>query len=207
MKWKLVGTQNNNDHKLNVLWKEIESKGDDYKEFDEKKNENEWTNQEIKLNSLQNINESQINVRFNSDKNVTTFALKMRYFNDKKWSNYSNIMTVKAECSFFRRSGLHSLLIKGIKLKNMFVNNVLPETLKNKQFSLLIRGSEHGFDYNTFIQRCANKGASLVIVSTNEYDRIFGGYTSISWQGTGGYKTDANAFLYFMSEKENKGQR
>ena len=43
-----------------------------------------------------------------------------------------------------------------------------------------MRGSEDGYTANVFHEKCDDKGANLVVIKTT-LDRIFGGFTKISW--------------------------
>ena len=57
----------------------------------------------------------------------------------------------------------------------------------------------HGWKAKDFHDRCNGKGATLVVVKTDK-GRIFGGYTSVSWESAGGvYKDDKSAFLFSVN--------
>ena len=46
---------------------------------------------------------------------------------------------------------------------------------------------------------CDNKGPTVTIVKNN-YGKVFGGYTSVSWDSTTqNWKTDSASFLFSMS--------
>ena len=42
----------------------------------------------------------------------------------------------------------------------------------------------------------------MIILNANGF--IFGGFTSTSWDSSGQYKSDPNAFLFSLTNKENK---
>jgi len=69
---------------------------------------------------------------------------------------------------------------------------------ENKTFSLLWRGSRDGFDADAFHRLCDGK-ANTVTVIKNTNGFIFGGFTSIPWSLTEGYKADNTAFLYSLT--------
>ena len=71
------------------------------------------------------------------------------------------------------------------------------ENMKSIITELLYRGSKNGFSASKFHDLCDNKGATLVIIH-NEYDHIFGGYTSKSWNKAATYITDPDAFLWMV---------
>ncbi len=74
--------------------------------------------------------------------------------------------------------------------------------LENKTFFLLWRGSRDGFDALTFHRLCDGQ-ANTVTVIKNTNGFIFGGYTSIPWSSSGGYKTDSTAFLFSLTNPSN----
>jgi len=73
---------------------------------------------------------------------------------------------------------------------------------ENKSFSLLWRGSRDGFDAAAFHRLCDGQ-ANTVTVIKNTNGFIFGGYTSIPWSSSGGYKTDSTAFLFSLTNPSN----
>jgi hypothetical protein len=72
---------------------------------------------------------------------------------------------------------------------------------------LLMRGSEDGFTADKFHRLCDQKGPTLTVIQTagNLIDppRIFGGYTSLSWQSptVPADKADPHAFLFSLDHK------
>jgi len=73
---------------------------------------------------------------------------------------------------------------------------------ENKSFSLLWRGSRDGFDVATFHRLCDGKSNTVTVIkNTNGF--IFGGFTSIPWRLTGGYKEDRTAFLFSLTNPSN----
>ena len=64
-----------------------------------------------------------------------------------------------------------------------------------------MRGSEDGFSYETFSNKCFNKGETLTIVMDTE-GNIFGGYTDINFDGSDAWKSDGNknSFLFAFIE-------
>jgi len=73
---------------------------------------------------------------------------------------------------------------------------------ENKTFSLLWRGSRDGFDVAAFHRLCDGQ-ANTVTVIKNTNGFIFGGFTSIPWSSTGGYKADSTAFLFSLINPTN----
>ena len=71
------------------------------------------------------------------------------------------------------------------------------ENINTMETKFLFRASDHGYEGNIFHQYCDDKGPTLVIIR-NEYDHIFGGYTTKSWKKVNNkYKIhDPNTFLF-----------
>ena len=64
--------------------------------------------------------------------------------------------------------------------------------------SLIYRGSEHGWDGNTFQRYCYEKSNTLVLMK-NTMGKRFGGYRSVSWSGMRGrFINDPTAFLFSL---------
>ena len=73
--------------------------------------------------------------------------------------------------------------------------------LKDK-FKLLYRASQDGFGSNNFHSKCDGKANTLTILKANGF--IFGGFTTASWDGESQSKSDPNAFLFSLTNKQNK---
>lgn len=60
-----------------------------------------------------------------------------------------------------------------------------------------------GFSAASFHRKCDGYKNNLTIVkSTN--GNIFGGYTDVPWSHIGGYKSDSNAFIFSLINKDNQ---
>ncbi|XP_045161383.1 interferon-induced protein 44-like [Mercenaria mercenaria] len=64
-----------------------------------------------------------------------------------------------------------------------------------KTFTLIYAITRDGCNATTFHQKCDNQGATVTVLY-NQQGSVYGGYTSATWQGSGQYYNDANAFLY-----------
>ena len=69
--------------------------------------------------------------------------------------------------------------------------------LGGKQFKLLYRASRDGFEASSFHAKCNNQARTLTIIETNN-GYIFGGYTSVAWDSSNGYKDDPRAFIFTL---------
>ena len=63
-----------------------------------------------------------------------------------------------------------------------------------KEMRLLYRGSRDGHRGADFHSRCNDKGPTLTVI-WDDGGRVFGGFTTLSWAGSG-YKDDKQAFLF-----------
>jgi hypothetical protein len=87
----------------------------------------------------------------------------------------------------------------------MFTDLVdLIEMPKGDTWSLIYKGTTHGFAASNFHSRCDGIQKTLVLIeSANNY--IFGGYTDIGWGSTnsGAFKYDPSAFIFSLTNPSN----
>jgi hypothetical protein len=81
--------------------------------------------------------------------------------------------------------------------------NLCEFSLKNK-WTLLYRGTRDGFGAANFHSKCDNQNNTLTILKSKETSYIFGGFTSITWDGSNRYKSNPNAFLFSLTNKDNQ---
>ena len=60
-------------------------------------------------------------------------------------------------------------------------------------------GSKDGFTSEAFKKLCVNQGPTLVAVQST-LDRVFGGFTSVSWQQGYFESSDDTAFIYSLDK-------
>jgi hypothetical protein len=75
--------------------------------------------------------------------------------------------------------------------------------LKDK-WTLLYRGTRDGFGAANFHSKCDNRNNTLTISKAHGTSYIFGGFNSINWKSSDQYKSDPNAFLFSLTNKDNK---
>jgi hypothetical protein len=77
--------------------------------------------------------------------------------------------------------------------------------LKPKQWTLLYRGSDHGFNSSNFHSKCDGKSNTITIILTT-VGFIFGGLTPITWDSSNSWKTDARgqSFLFSVKNPHNR---
>ena len=77
----------------------------------------------------------------------------------------------------------------------------LCEFNKKDRFTLLYRD---GFVAKNFHSKCDGHANTLTIFKMKETQLIFGGFTRRFWNGAPYYKSDRNAFLFSLTNKDNK---
>jgi hypothetical protein len=80
----------------------------------------------------------------------------------------------------------------------------LCEFSPNDKWSLLYRGTRDGFGAKDFHSKCDGHSNTLTILKAKQSKFIFGGFTAMSWDSTSGYKSDRNAFIFSLTNKDNK---
>jgi hypothetical protein len=64
--------------------------------------------------------------------------------------------------------------------------------------TLLWRGTRDGFSSSKFHSRCDNKGATFTVIKSSD-GYIFGGYLSVSWNSSGNFISDSQAWLFSLN--------
>lgn len=68
---------------------------------------------------------------------------------------------------------------------------------------LLYRGSRDGFSAQNFHSRCDNIAPTISIVKSKDYGRLFGGYTTKTWNAAvDNYVKDEDAFIFSLTHGE-----
>ena len=91
-----------------------------------------------------------------------------------------------------------------LKDKQFFDLIKLCEFNASDKWTLLYRGSRDGFEAKYFHLNCDNKSPTLTIIRAQDSGFIFGGYTEAAWKSLHGFQVDPNAFLFSLTNKENK---
>ena len=87
-----------------------------------------------------------------------------------------------------------STIVTSFKMENDLVEL---GKLGGKKFKLIYRATRDGFRTSIFHAKCDNIPNTLTIIkSTNGC--IFGGYTSVAWDSTSGFKADPTAFIFSL---------
>jgi hypothetical protein len=80
----------------------------------------------------------------------------------------------------------------------------LCEFSPNDKWTLLYRGCRDGFGAVNFHSRCDGHSNTLTILKAKGSSYIFGGFTTVSWKSSNKHKSDPDAFLFSLTNKDNK---
>ena len=103
--------------------------------------------------------------------------------------------------SSFISSPFESKILLGRKSKDLVK---LCEFKPSQKWSLLYRGTRDGFSAKSFHSKCDDKAPTLTIMKCKQTKFIFGGYTEAAWSSNEVSKSDSNAFLFSLTNKENR---
>jgi hypothetical protein len=152
---------------------------------------------EESLNEIQSkLNE--INQVKDNLKAIPDFHPNLSLFNQRKTSlfgsfklqGYSSMNLFKSE-----------ILIDGRQCSELID---ICEFSPNDKWSLLYRGTRDGFGTKAFHSECDSHANTLTLLKAKGSGFIFGGYTTVSWDSFSGDKSDANAFIFSLTNKDNK---
>jgi hypothetical protein len=134
---------------------------------------------------LDKMNESKYLVKSNSFK--PCLSLDITSFGLLTLIDYSNLIQ---QSEILQRGQLKELLN-------------LCEFNSNEKFSLLYRASRDGFKASDFHSRCDGKPKTLTLIKVANKPFVFGGYASVCWSRSNQYKSDSNAFIFSLINKDN----
>ena len=117
-------------------------------------------------------------------------------------SIYNNINSYWSEIKKIKTSKYESLILGESKRYDEFINKLL-EWTGGKNIELLYRETRDGMSGDAFHNKCNNKGPTISIFK-NEKGYIFGGYTSIDWQGGDHtYRSAPDSFIFTLTNMYN----
>ena len=77
------------------------------------------------------------------------------------------------------------------------INFIKDELIDGRSLELIYRGTRDGFKFSDFHAKCDFIPNTLTVIKS-EHNKIFGGYTSMTWDGQG-QKTDPSAFIFSIT--------
>ena len=114
---------------------------------------------------------------------------------------YKGIQGLWSQIEKVKTKEINSLILKDSPRKFEFIQK-LKEWSGYKKMELLYRGTRDGMDSGSFHNKCDNKGPNYVLIENNK-GNIFGGYSSISWESSGGYKNIPECFIFTLTNIYN----
>ena len=137
----------------------------------------------------------------NNDVSVVCEFIVNGYIGDKTSLFIPNIVLYHL-CKYYGNVSLSNII--NDKQWIQFIKMICNKLNKNNiTFNKIFEAKINGFDADSFHNICDNKGPTLCIIKNN-YNYIFGGYTSKSWNKPNGlsiYSSDKNAFLFGIHPK------
>jgi hypothetical protein len=124
----------------------------------------------------------------------TNYEIRLCSFYNNIISNWTQIYKIKTKI-------FNSVILNNNERKKEYINKIL-EWSGNKSMELIYRGTRDGMTSNDFHNKCDNKGKTICLF-LNDKDNIFGGYSSIPWESSGGEKTAKDCFLFTLSNIYN----
>ena len=125
----------------------------------------------------------------------TNYEIRICSFYNNLISNWSQILKVKTNLF------IDSKILANNERRKEYINKIF-EWAGCKSMELLYRGTRDGMTGKDFHNKCDNKGKTICLF-LNDKDNIFGGYSSIPWQNSGGDKTSNDCFIFTLSNIHN----
>ena len=74
------------------------------------------------------------------------------------------------------------------------------------KFKLIYAASGDEFSSRDFHAKCDNRSKTLIVIKSEPFGYIFGGYTEATWDSPHGkqWKSDPNAFLFSLTNRDNR---
>ncbi|CAH3155765.1 unnamed protein product [Porites lobata] len=121
----------------------------------------------------------------NSTKGSYNCTCKPGYFgNGFNCTEFMNSSILNSSDYYFRHLG-------------NFLENAVGD---NSHWLLCWRATLHGWDVSQFHSRCDGKYHTVTIIRKGKF--IFGGYTDIPWESSGGYSATSEAFIFSLNNNE-----
>jgi hypothetical protein len=191
------------DDKLNASMKSFETKS---LEQSIKETEETFRNPNVLIESIREMQRKQ-------EEAIAELKLKLN-----EQSQVKDKLILKNEFKpnlSFRPDSFGQLCLNEYSISDPFKSQILKdkqpseliklcEFSSNDKWTLLYRATRDGFSAANFHSKCDGHSNTLTIFKAKETSHIFGGFTSISWESFGQYKSDPNAFLFSLTNRDNQ---
>ena len=107
----------------------------------------------------------------------------------------------------FRELNIRKAIKNSVIIKNMEEFNIIIIAIKSrinkeiKEIKKLYQATIDGGEPNNFHSKCDNIPNTLTVIQTKG-NRRFGGFTTLSWDRSGQWKDDKNAFLFSLDKQK-----
>jgi hypothetical protein len=126
------------------------------------------------------------------------FKPNLSSFNQMETSLFGSIKFNQYSCMNSLKSGI-------LKSEQQLLELLkLCEFSPNDSWSLLYRGTRDGFEPHDFHSKCDGHSNTLTILKAKGSEFVFGGFTSVSLDSAIIWKSDPNAFLFSLTNKDDK---
>ena len=116
-------------------------------------------------------------------------------------SMYKENISPWTEIQKFKTNNFDSIILKDLPKNNEYIKKLL-EWTKSKKMELIYRATRDGTTTQKFHEFCDNKGSTIILFK-NEKGNAFGGYASIPWSNSGGWKSAPDSFIFTLTNIHN----
>ena len=179
-----------------VLYLEIPAKLGKIKKIEFEIKEKELTNDEKQNNILEFMNKIYLENE-ELKKKINEIQLENEKFKIKLEENQKNYKEVNIKQKERIKNLFKDSDIVKLNEKKMINEWIDPYMEKNITSELLFKTSRDGDSSTTFHNKCNKKGPTITFIKTTAGKKI-GGFTMLSWESTGGYRKDNDAFIFSL---------
>jgi hypothetical protein len=171
-----------------------------------KETEDTFRNPNLLIESIQEMQRQQevaiaeLKLKLNKQSQVKDNLVQMNEFK----SNFSFSQDSFGHLRFNEYSNIDPFKSRILSSKQPLELIKLCEFSSKDKWTLLYRGTRDGFGADDFQSKCDDHSNTLTIVKAKVSSNIFGGFTSINWNSTNGWKSDTNVFLFSLTNKDNQ---
>ena len=140
---------------------------------------------------------------FDSNKKNQINLKKNKDFNNKRIKLLNNSKKIEIDLTLNQISKNYKLFYDSKIIKDNDIEFFYDKLFEKKLLKshLLYRGTENNFLASEFHNICDNKGCTITIIKS-EFNKIFGGYLSNSWNSDNFYKYCVDSFIFNLNNKE-----
>ena len=147
----------------------------------------------------------EIQFELNKMNRVKDDLMATNYFKPKLFSFNQMETSLFGSINFNQYSNMNSLKSEILKSEQQLLELLkLCEFSPNDSWSLLYRATRDDFGGRDFHSKCDGHSNTLTILKAKQSEFIFGGYTTASWDSSGEWKSDPNALIFSLTNKDNK---